>query len=92
MIKPPELGFPEPTTIYTNFSHNTEWYTLEDLHAVVREERLRNAAIATRWGETHADGMTVNARNAASKIARGILGTQQLITEFATKDDDVDPF
>jgi hypothetical protein len=40
----------------------------------VAAERARCAAIARRWGETHADGVTVNARNAASKIARGIEG------------------
>ena len=40
----------------------------------VAAERERCAAVARRWGETHADGETVNARNAASKIARGIEG------------------
>jgi len=42
--------------------------------AAVAAERERCAAIARRWGETHADGVTVNARNAADKIARGIEG------------------
>ena len=42
--------------------------------AAVAAERERCAAVARRWGETHADGETVNARNAASKIARGIEG------------------
>lgn len=37
-------------------------------------ERERCAAIARRWGETHADGVTVNARNAADKISRDIEG------------------
>jgi hypothetical protein len=42
--------------------------------AIEAAERERCAAVARRWGETHADGETVNARNAASKIARGIEG------------------
>jgi hypothetical protein len=42
-------------------------------------ERELCAATARRWGETHADGVTVNARNAASKIARAIEGPN---TEF----------
>ena len=40
----------------------------------VAAECERGAAVARRWGETHADGETVNARNAASKIARAIEG------------------
>ncbi len=44
------------------------------LDAACAQERERCAAIARQWGETHADGVTVNARNAASKIARGIEG------------------
>jgi hypothetical protein len=51
---------------------------MTELHAfaaaAVATERERCAAVARRWGETHADGETVNARNAASKIARGIEG------------------
>lgn len=35
-------------------------------------EREACAVIAERWGETHGEGVTVNARNAGSKIARGI--------------------
>ena len=34
----------------------------------------RAADIARAWGDTHDPGITVNARNAASKIARGIEG------------------
>lgn len=49
-------------------------YDQAALDAAVAAERDRCATIARRWGETHADGETVNARNAASKIARGIEG------------------
>jgi len=53
---------------------NDPLYGQAELDAAVAAERARCAAIARRWGETHADGVTVNARNAASKIARGIEG------------------
>lgn len=49
-------------------------YDQAALDAAVAAERARCAAIARRWGETHDAGVTVNARNAASKIARGIEG------------------
>ena len=35
-------------------------------------ELERCACVARRWGETHEPHITVNARNAAEKIARGI--------------------
>ena len=44
------------------------------IEAVVAAERERNQQIALAWGNTHEPGETVNARNAASKIARGIAG------------------
>lgn len=49
-----------------------ELYPRSAIDAAIAAECERCAAIALRWGETHADGETVNARNAASKIARGI--------------------
>jgi hypothetical protein len=42
------------------------------LDAVRAEERERCAAMASRWGETHEPHLSVNARNAADKIARAI--------------------
>ena len=52
-------------------SHGPAWAAWQE---ATRVERERCADIARRWGETHADGETVNARNAGSKIARGIEG------------------
>lgn len=40
-------------------------------HAVM-VEREECASIAERWGETHVAAVTVNARDAGEKIARGI--------------------
>ena len=55
-------------------------YDQSALDAAIATERERCAEIARRWGDTHADGETVNARNAASKIARGIEGPNGQIT------------
>lgn len=54
-----------------------------ELVALAERERCICIAIARRWGETHADGVTVNARNAASKIARAIEGRRQALLENA---------
>lgn len=47
---------------------------LEKADAAEAVERERCAAVARRWGETHESHVTVNARNAADKIARAIEG------------------
>ena len=63
-----------------SFDAYTVHQMLDYARAAVVAERERCAAIARRWGETHADGVTVNARNAASKIARGIEGPNVELT------------
>ena len=47
---------------------------VEVARAAMAAERERCAAVARRWGETHEAHVTVNARNAADKIARAIEG------------------
>jgi len=69
-------GTTEPCSLCAeeDAEHDREMAIQARIDAAVAAERERCAAIARRWGETHADGVTVNARNAADKIARGIEG------------------
>ena len=52
------------------FAGSGDWHNFAV--AVADAERARCAAIARHWGATHEPGITVNARNAGDKIARGI--------------------
>ena len=60
---------------YTTYERNLE-KEIATLRAALEQaivaERERCAAVSEMWGATHDAGETVNARNASSKIARGI--------------------
>jgi hypothetical protein len=62
-------------------------YTEDQVMALLAAERERCAAIATRWGDTHSGYETVNACNAASKIARAIQGPNDQANRLAPQQE-----
>ena len=75
-LLPARDGQARVMTLTSDDSDNFQghWYSPQAVAERVAAERERCAAVARRWGETHDAGVTVNARNAADKIARGIEG------------------
>ena len=77
----PESGYGWPY-------HDITAYTADQMRSYaaqqVAAERSKCATIARLWGETHAPHETVNARNAASKIARAIEGHSAAATVTGT--------
>ena len=61
-----QRGIGKPSQLADVFRQGVAWG--------LADERARGAAVARAWGETHGAEETVNARNASSKIARGIEG------------------
>jgi hypothetical protein len=66
---------------FSNANGELAWHAFaRAIEAIVRERTIDEcAAISKRWGETHDAGVTVNARNAGSKIERGILALKEKI-------------